>query len=189
MQYKELLCMDRKALGHNFPIIGQGSGRIVFDAGDVVIKYAKNDKGLIQNSNEHDIYNNAGYLHDILCPVLDSSRNDKVLIMAKAIPFSKMSSLNSEEKHIIKKLKSSFAVMRKRYICWSGKSENKFRDNTPWVNEINALIQSLIDDFDVLPLDCFRASSWAHYNGKCILVDYGLSQQEYDRLYHTKRIA
>lgn len=128
------------------PVIGIGSGRIVYDlANGYVVKMARNKKGLAQNKAEFRIA--AAGSSPLIANILSVSMDYKYLIMEKA------EKIRSVEPvclfHNVSNLKELF---RKDYF-------SEFIRN----NEL------------LLP-DLYRKSSWGIINGRPVLVDYGFTK-------------
>lgn len=144
----------RGILEEKLPVIGIGSGRIVYDLGNgYVVKRAKNKKGLAQNKAEFRIA--AAGRSPLIANILSISMDYKYLIMEKA---DKIQSVETVCRyHNVSSLKELF---RKKYF-------SEFIRN----NEL------------LLP-DLYRKSSWGIINGRPVLVDYGFTKdvRKYYRL-------
>ena len=68
--------------------LGAGSGRFVYDIGNgLVVKYGRNQKGLAQNQQEHEIFHVRR--DPILAAVVDLSADNRFLVMEKADTYCK----------------------------------------------------------------------------------------------------
>ena len=91
--------------------IGEGCSRVVYKAGNYVIKKAKNKRGLLENSNENRIYQLANRkLKDYLCPVFYC--DDKYIIMAYCdeLTDSEFESCHLIRQELSKQLFSQFSL-------------------------------------------------------------------------------
>lgn len=142
-------------LQERLPVIGIGSGRIVYDLGNgYVVKKAMNKRGLAQNKAEFRI--SAAGRSPLIANILSVSMDYKYLIMEKA---GKILSVDMVCRyHNVGSLKELF---RKKYF-------SEFIHN-------NKLL---------LP-DLYRKSSWGIINGRPVLVDYGFTKdvRKYYRLF------
>lgn len=128
------------------PVIGIGSGRIVYDLRNgYVVKKAKNKRGLAQNKAEFRIA--AAGRSPLIANVMSVSMDYKYLIMEKAEKIRSLEPVCSF--HNVSNLKELF---RKEYF-------SRFIRN----NEL------------LLP-DLYRKSSWGIISGRPVLVDYGFTK-------------
>ncbi|MDF2879698.1 MAG: hypothetical protein K0R54_255 [Clostridiaceae bacterium] len=187
--YEGLYSQKLSKISKLYPFIGKGSSRKVFDAGEIVIKYAiNNSKGEMQNSTEFDIYTNLSDHVDILCPIFDISKNDNILIMKKVTPLTKLKNISEEDKKEIKRFKKHFNNIKKYYT-----EKYLYKHIVPekLVNEVENSelygdIYTLIYGYDLLEGDVLKLSSWGYSDGKFYLFDYGCTKEQFDRLYRVK---
>lgn len=130
-----------------YPLIGSGTGRIVYDLNNgYVVKAAKNRKGIEQNKAEHQI-----------------SSMDHCIIFAKVVAHSEdYTFLVMEKAQRI----SSFDEVWKYYNVKNNKqlfSSEEFR---------NVLVKN-----NLLTADFYRLSSWGIINGRPVIIDYGLTRK------------
>lgn len=137
------------------PVVGMGSGRIVYDLGNgYVVKKARNKKGLAQNKAEFRIA--AGSRSCLIADVLSVSMDYRYLIMEKA---EKIRSVETVCRYFdVNSLKDLF---RMKYFS------------------------EFIRKNELLLPDLYRKSSWGIINGRPVLVDYGFTRdvRKYYRLF------
>lgn len=68
---------------HNLPINNYGNSRVIFDLENSVLKVPQNEKGIIQNKNEIQQWQNKKKLRKFLGEIKDYSSNYRWLIMKK----------------------------------------------------------------------------------------------------------
>lgn len=131
----------------NYPLLGSGSGRNVYDLGNgYVVKKARNQRGIVQNEAEHRIYN---YSHSELLAVIIAVSDDYMyLVMEKADKISSMSEVW-------------------RYYHVSGPKEF-FR---------SSIFHNVAERYHLLPNDLYRKTSWGSINGKPVVIDYGFTRE------------
>lgn len=181
----------KSELDKKLKMIGRGSSRYVYDAGDgkSVIKYAvRNMKGFSQNSTEYDMYKYASEYVDILCPIIDISDDGNVLIMAKAVPITKSSNLSEDVKKIIRNFKKQLKITENYYDFQILKVSRICMLTEEQINEVkkSSLFEdllTLIDGYGLLSSDLFSISSWGYLDGKIVLIDYGCSTDCYNEYY------
>jgi len=146
--------ISRSISKKELPVIGMGSGRIVYDLGNgYVVKMARNKKGLAQNKAEFGIA--AGNNSCLIADVLSVSIDYRYLIMRKA---QKIESFDPVWKyHKVNSLKELFRL-------------DFFYD--------------FIRNNGLLLPDLCRKSSWGIIDGRPVLVDYGFTKdvRKYYRL-------
>ena len=152
---EELNNYPLKKLKKKFKFLGEGIARKVYALDDsFVVKVAKNDDGYHQNFVERYIYGNCPpELKRYLCPIYYS--NDKIIIMAKAEPYNKITG------------KHSFI------------NPNKFRDEPSVKNDLNILISK----YHLYVDDIYAARSWGLIDGKYYLIDFGCTSDLGDMFY------
>jgi hypothetical protein len=131
----------------SYPVIGAGSGRIVFDLDNgYVVKAAKNRKGLEQNKAEHRI--STMDHSDIFAKIAAVSDDYHYLVMQKA---ERILDSNIVCKYYnVRSLRELF-------------TSEKFRN--------------LTKEYDLLYGDLFRRSSWGLVNDKPVIIDYGFTRE------------
>ena len=197
MKYEDILKAKKTDLNKNFKCIGRGSSRYVYDAGDgkTVIKYAmKNGKGVGQNETEYELYEYVSECIGILCPVLDISGDNSILIMAKAAPINKIKGLSEKAKKTIKKFKEQLLLIEEYYRSpknpfpteKSSQYGNNLTDKQIKAIKRSSLFQDICTltlNYDMLSGDLFKTSSWGYYKGKIVLIDYGCSRDCFNKYY------
>jgi len=193
---EDITKMSRADLNSKYNKLGQGSSRIVYDAGDIVVKCARStEKGLAQNETEYDIYRYARTYVDILCPVRDITPDNTTIVMDKAVPFKNMSLLSKENRNNIVRFKKLLKNMRLYYLATEMRCvrllDTLGKENVEEIenSDIYQDIRVLINDYDLLWGDCFRSSSWGLLNGSFVMIDFGLTNHDYDRLYGKIKCA
>jgi hypothetical protein len=135
--------IDRKA----YPVLGWGSGRIVYDLQNgYVVKAAKNKRGIEQNRAEHQIAGMDQY--EVFAKITDNSEDFRYLIMEKAAHIRTFTEV------------WRFYKVRNHVQLFSLR---EFRD--------------LSAKYDLLPADLRRRSSWGLVNGKPVIIDFGFTRK------------
>lgn len=144
MDFEEI---DRNIKKRAYPVIGSGSGRIVFDLmNGYVVKVAKNNRGLEQNKEEHHI---AGMDHyHIVANIAAHSEDNRYLVMEKAQRIR------------------SFFIIWKYYNVKNNRQLFSLKE-----------FKYSLEKFDLLPNDLYRLSSWGIINGRPVLIDYGFTRR------------
>jgi hypothetical protein len=157
--------------------LSSGSSRIVYLTPDeTIIKLAKNDKGLAQNKAESNPKMKSLFLNEIL-----SKSKDGVWIETNFL--KKITSKEFEE--MIGIPFKDFADS----INYGLKNISESKDKKPACFEkfqklkIYKDIKSVAEEFDLLPGDIARISSWGTRQGKPILIDAGLTKKVYEDFY------
>jgi len=185
-----------KFLANYLPRISSGSGRIVYEINDkYVLKFAKNTKGISQNEVEAGIGTDS-YFDNIVTQVIAEDDDYKWIVSEKAKKVT--------EKRIVEL--TGIPSLYEYYIYLN----NNYVDNKPYLkrrgfgqyhqdyeiinilneNEFTQSIQELILNYDLLPGDLGRASTYGEviHDGQptIVLVDYGLNDDVYSRHYVSK---
>lgn len=130
-----------------YPLIGKGSGRIVYDLENgQIIKAAKNKKGFAQNFEEYRI---AFMNHtDLLARVYDVSEDYRYLVMDKAEPIDNISTV------------------------WDhfGVSSNEELFQACGLRDISEQYNLMIWDFG-------RPANWGIIESKPMIIDYGFTRR------------
>lgn len=161
----------------NFQKLKAGSGRIAYDYNaELVLKLAKNDKGIEQNKTEADGFIQQHY-KDIVANVIDSDPNDIWLLSEKAFKVTP-----TEFKNL---LGTSVDNLR-NFLNKKFNSNNNFTiENEDQLNN-NPIIEELMDlmaNFSMPPGDICRISSWGKVRNRLVLIDYGLTNEIYNEFY------
>jgi hypothetical protein len=183
--------------------VGKGSSRTVYLMGNRVAKVARGRykrlmRGLAQNRAEYEIWKYAtserGVTH--LCPIIDITPDDEILVMAKATPISNLKEMPESARENLRVFKRR---LRYIYIAMCGKHRHQI--NTERVIEYNSNpktqqemrktfksklwydIQTLVYDYGLVLGDIVRPSSWGYYKGRFVLIDYGLTKTVLDEWY------
>lgn len=165
----------------NFTRLGSGSARIVFIVlGDVVVKLAKNSKGLAQNRVEAD-----GFIasSELANAPIDSDPNDKWILcrLAKKINKSKFKSLTMLDWE-------NFCDALIRWDAeYNGKRPFIIMDEDKYsaVKENNFFqeITDLIGNMGLAIGDLMRINSYGEIDGKIKIIDLGLTSDLYESMY------
>lgn len=165
----------------NFARLGSGSARIVFIVlGDVVLKLAKNSKGLAQNRIEAD-----GFIasSELANAPIDSDPNDKWILcrLAKKMNKSKFQNLTmldwDDFCNALTYWDAEFNG-RKSFIKMD---ENKYSE----IKENNFFqeITDLIGNMGLAIGDLMRVNSYGEIDGKIKIIDLGLTNDLYESMY------
>jgi len=163
-----------------FKKLKAGSSRIVYDySPDLVLKMAKNEKGLAQNRVESDNFLQTNY-KDLVANVIDSDPNDIWILSEKAtkIAPSRFRSLTGIDfKEFCNYLYAHNPVAPPK-IKTPIANEEQLDDN-PFIQEI----LDMMGNFQMPYGDLSRISSWGEVKGRAVLIDYGLTQDIYEQYY------
>lgn len=188
MVFEDLLKLTRKQIRKEYECIGKGSSREVYElANEVVLKVAKDDRGIAQILTEvtlHDEMKSSINPLPIFCPILFSSNN--LLVMPKAIPLNQYKLIPEEKKLEVRRFK--FAIKK---VCNIIKSEMNNQANYLPEEEVIRIKESelfetiyrLYREYQLLPGDMSRPSSWGLYDGRIVLIDYGLTKNIWNKFY------
>lgn len=166
---------------NNFKHLSSGSSRIVYDyKPGLILKLAKNEKGLQQNSTEADGFIQQNY-KNIIANVIDSDPDDKWMIVQKA---DKISPLTFET------LTNIPFKLYCDYISFRLDNKSK-KENDPSKGKLsdNDFINDILDmavNFSMPAGDLARISSYGEVENKVVLTDYGLTNQIYDDYYKNE---
>jgi len=163
----------------NWLRLTSGSSRVIFDySPDYVLKLAKNEKGISQNSVENYNFIQNHY-KDIIANVIDSDPNNKWLVVEKAskmtiaqfksitgIDFQNFCNYINDRFNLSKHVK--YNVINKEEL-----------DNNIFIYEV----VDLMANFNMPPGDITRKNSWGIVKNKVVLIDYGLTMDNYNEYY------
>jgi hypothetical protein len=164
--------------------IGNGSSRIVFQYNDrSVIKLAKNQKGIEQNSFEADVNSpivTKVFDHDKLCTWIQSE-------MAKKINKARFKQLCGFDIDTVRRFLLN-------YYNESNSKKPLFTLDQNLVTELyeSEFIQDLIElmsGYDINAGDLGRISSYGELNGHLVVIDYGGSNEIISNYYHRMEEA
>jgi hypothetical protein len=132
---------------NKYPVIGYGTGRIVYDAeNSYVIKVARNDKGIAQNKAEQRIASLDQ--NSVFAKIIAVSDDSKYLIMEKA---EKINSISEVWKH--------YQVRNNRELF----QLEQFR--------------GMMSTYGLLYADLYRKDSWGLIEGRPVIIDYGFTKE------------
>ena len=164
----------------NFKRLIAGSGRVAYQyAPDLILKLAKNDKGIAQNATEADGFLQQHY-KELVANVIDSDPDDKWIVseMATKISESEFKNLTGISfKNLCNYLDVRFSNGKNMYLP---KVENEEElDNNNFVSDL----VDMMANFNMPTGDIKRIRSWGKIKNRAILMDYGLTQQIFDDMY------
>lgn len=171
--YKAKIEYCEKNLKH----LSSGSSRIVYSTSDdTVIKLAKNDKGIAQNKVEANSKMKSKFLNKILDKSKDYNWIEvEFLDKITESEFEKLTDLNFK----------TFGKCLK-FLC--EKSSKKPKE-LEYCKDFEVLTEMarLCKNFDLLPGDLDRISSWGRKNNQVILIDSGLTGKVYNDHYSSSK--
>jgi hypothetical protein len=181
-----------KYAGENLTRLGSGSGRVVYAIDDNrVLKLAKNQKGIAQNSEEINASSYKDY-DDILTDIYDSANDDSWIIAERAKKttekrFKSITGFNVWD--IYTYVRNFYEENRGKRPLFSISPELKERLYND--EEFTQRITSFISNYNQSPGDLGRVSSYGEVvrNGQpsIVLTDYGLTDEVYDTYYNPSR--
>ncbi len=137
----------------DYPYLGSGSGRNVYDLGNgYVVKVSKNSKGIAQNKVEHQISLTDD--SNIFAKVIAKSENNRLLIMEKADRIK------------------DFSEVRAYFNVTSNKELFRLDE-----------IKSVYIKHNVLLNDLYRTANWGMIHGRPVIIDYGFTERVRRRYY------
>lgn len=157
---------------------GIGSGRIVYDLGDKVLKYGYNDSGIYQNYQEARIANR----HDKFADVYELGPDAKWILSEKVQGFSSPDEFRVYTGVPVEAIKESSVVrqldqemleyLRARY------------DLEPDALDFIRDFANIHRNFNTIIGDLLNYEHWGVANdGSVKLYDYGLDKEGYDKMY------
>jgi hypothetical protein len=161
---------------------GVGSGRIAYDLGNNVLKFAHNDNGIAQNFMEARIQNHS----DLLTDVFDMHPKAWWIISEKVKPFNswdQFSLLTGVPKELLINAEETRAILDKVTPDDLDKMRARYdldNDSLKFVNDLSNLKHKL----DLLSGDTFNPTHWGiNSEGKIKLFDYGFDKYTFDHVY------
>lgn len=180
--------------------IGTGSSRVAtiieYQGRPTVLKIAKNQKGLAQNSVEADILSD-GYASQlgILIPIIDYDEQNREPTwvhteLAQKANEKQLCQLMGCD-NLSQLINMAWAIVGKRsylgnyqgyveYLQKHGKNEQDIETMTEYANKL----AELNSNFDVELGDFARAANWGLYNGHPIIVDVGFNSNVLNQYYN-----
>lgn len=132
---------------NKYPLIGSGSGRLVFDLGNgYVVKVAKNKRGIAQNIVEYQISSKDH--SNIFAKVTAVSENNYYLIMEKA-----------------EKIRNITEIWRYYEV----------RNNRGLFHREEFAL--LAKEYNLLWADLCRPINWGIVHGRPVIIDYGFTKE------------
>jgi len=158
-------------------LLGAGSSRKVYRYDNFAIKVAKNEKGVIQNQNEINLYDEK--YSDILAKIYPESTKEIVLMEmckpAKDVDFYNLLSVNVYSLGIF--LRNYYNSIHGKSTIKLNASEEKL-SNDKTVNELCRFIS----DTGVAPNDFTKKNTYGVNRGKLLIIDYGLHENNIKQL-------
>ena len=166
-------------LEKKFKRISSGSSRIVYSYNDdIVIKFAKNKKGVAQNKAESKIKNNSRYINK----VIDNSKKYNWITTAyldnlTEKEFKELIGYNFKDvgECILYSLKDVFDEKVKKPKNFDEISKISFFKD----------IVNIAKEHKLIPGDLCRISSWKKKNNNPVLVDMGLTKKVFEEYYDS----
>lgn len=182
--------------------LGTGSSRVAtvieYQGRPTVLKIAKNQKGLAQNSVEADILSD-GYASQlgILIPIIDYDEQNRepswihTEMATKANEKQLCSIIGCDS--LSQLVNMAWAITGKKkylgtyqqyvdYLQQKGKNEQEIETCTDYANKLAELNSS----FDVELGDFARAANWGIYQGQPVIVDAGFNSNVLDQYYREE---
>ncbi len=165
-----------------FEKLGTGSGRAVYAMGThVVLKLARNKKGLEQNATEADGSMKSWY-GDLLAQSVDACPVDTWVLAERAYPcksadFQRVFGVPMQE--VFQYLQYTFRSVRGSF---QPQQPIDILDDNALVNQLVGLIA----DFDLEVVDLCRKDTWGLVGTKLVLRDYGLNRSIWEEYYRKE---
>jgi hypothetical protein len=178
--------------------LGTGSSRVAttieYQGRPTVLKIAKNQKGLAQNSVEADILSD-GYASQlgILIPIIDYDEQNReptwvhTEMAQKANEKQLCQLMKCDNLHQL--INMAYSIQGRKiygnyesfanYLRQKGKSEQDIDTMTEYANTL----ADLNSNFDVELGDFGRAANWGLYNGKPVIIDVGFNSNVLNQYY------
>jgi hypothetical protein len=209
----KIIAAARKGLGK---AVGEGSSRIVYSVSpDRILKVAMNDKGLAQNKAEVEIYDKGGRDPDsLVAQIFEYDGQYRAIEMEKAITSTSNALLEKAFENVsgIKNIathpgyldfsSATLPFALNKYLTPDPTNPNKLQLNaytiifskdemsTEKAQHLVGQFKMLINKFHLVPLDLAKEDSWGvvRRDGQLfpVLIDYGLSEQVFQKHYATK---
>jgi hypothetical protein len=166
----------------NMKRLSSGSSRMVFETSDgYIIKLAKNEKGLAQNGVESNSSMRSKYVNG----ALKSDPDDIWILTEKA---DKLSSEEFEDLTGMSFEDFSEAIMYGlRNLSKSTSSKKPKNFDKISKNEFYKDIYRAGSEYNLIPGDLSRISSFKKIKDRVVLVDSGLSREIYDEFYEDSK--
>ena len=181
-------------------ILGEGSARVAYSMGDGerVIKVAKNQKGIEQNKLE-SFAGQDPYVDRIVAKVLDSSEDYSWIVMQQVSPlysslqFAKYAEVTWDEMRALFGLDPVNYIERydesRRIKFHLQNTHSLLNENTDGGclkgREFLDYMKKYLDRYEgMLKGDIVKLNSWGITSDGCVvLVDYGITQKKFEKLY------
>ena len=167
-------------MSNNINHLGEGSSRRVFIYNNNVIKFAKNVKGLAQNTLETYIYNKCPEAKSILAKIIEWHPKYYWIKMEKTQP------LNSEEDFF-----KITGIPWDLFKSFSKKDPNKINEEINFhTKEAETFFKNAINTKQKLNLiggDFFKPKHWGKTaDNRLVLIDYGANKNIYNKYYKSE---
>jgi hypothetical protein len=166
---------------NNINEVGEGSSRKVFIYNENVIKFAKNTKGLAQNTLETYIYNKCPEAKEILGKIIEWHPKYYWIKMEKATP------LESEEEFT-----KLTGIPWKIFKYFSKKDPKDIDNKVIFYNEkVEQFFKNAIktkQELNLIGGDFFKPKHWARTpDDRLVLIDYGANKNIYNKYYKEEK--
>ncbi len=169
----------------NLEHLSSGSSRIVYLSPDKsIIKIAKNDKGIAQNKAEANPKMKSDYLNKIISHAknyswIETNYLDKISEKEfEDMTDIKFDDFGSAIRYILKDENGSSESSSYKASS-TKKKPSKFIENSKIFKEIARIGK----EFDLVPGDIARISSWGKKDGHPVLIDAGLTREIFEEFY------
>ena len=178
--------------------LGTGSSRVAtiieYEGRPTVLKIAKNQKGLAQNSVEADILSD-GYASQlgILIPLIDYDEQNRepswihTEMATKASDKQLANLMGVDDLNSLVQLGNAIAG-KSRFFTYQGLTDSmrkrgKTEEQIETATEYANILADLTNSFDVELGDFARAANWGIYKGKPVIVDVGFNSNVLNQYY------
>jgi len=178
--------------------LGTGSSRVAtiieYEGRPTVLKIAKNQKGLAQNSVEADILSD-GYASQlgILIPLIDYDEQNRepswihTEMATKASDKQLANLMGVDDLNSLVQLGNAIAG-KSRFFTYQGLTDSmrkrgKTEEQIETASEYANILADLTNSFDVELGDFTRAANWGIYKGKPVIVDVGFNSNVLNQYY------
>lgn len=178
--------------------LGTGSSRVAtiieYEGRPTVLKIAKNQKGLAQNSVEADILSD-GYASQlgILIPLIDYDEQNRepswihTEMATKASDKQLANLMGVDDLNSLVQLGNAIAG-KSRFFTYQGLTDSmrkrgKTEEQIETASEYANILADLTNSFDVELGDFARAANWGIYKGKPVIVDVGFNSNVLNQYY------
>jgi len=166
-------------LEKNLDRLSSGSSRIIFKFDNIVIKLARNKKGIAQNKTESNIDFESKFINK----TIDHSKK-YYWIMSKYLEDISVSDFKKIFNFEFKDFCDCFEYALQDISNVKKKKPENFNKISK-IKFFNDIV-NLANKYKLMPGDLIRISSWKKNNDMPILVDLGLSKNVFENFYDSK---